>query len=149
MTKPKKPRTDATVLDQLDADAELARIKHLTPDELAAEVRADGGDPDAIGARGGALAKRLLAERALHWKTRADGRRDAMDKSIGSWPTFAAMPRAELLARVHAARNDARFTEPVVAAFRKRGEDDFTDDELRALLEELEVLRRLQGPEDK
>jgi len=145
----KKPKTDAEVFDQLHADAELDRIKHLTPDEVSAEIRADGGDPEAIGARGAALAAKLLAERALDWKTRAARRKEAMDRSIGEWPSFKALSRPELLARIHTARSDARFSAPVVAAFRKRGEEDVSDDELRAILEEIEVVRRLHTPEDK
>ncbi len=142
MTKPKAPRTDAEILDQLEADAELDRVKHLTPAEVAAEVRADGGNPEAIGARGAALAKKLLAERALDWKARAGARKDAMDSSIGQWPSFATMPRDEMLARVRAARSDARFSAPIVSAFRKRDEGDVTDEELRALLEAIEVIAR-------
>ncbi len=149
MMSTKKPRTDAEILDQLQADAELERIKRLTPAEVSAEIRAAGGDPEAIGARGAALAARLLAERGLDWKTRANARKGAMARSVGEWPSFKALSRTELLARIHTARADARFAAPVVAAFRKRGDEDVSDDELRALLEEIEVLRRLHAPDDE
>ncbi len=149
MTKPKKPRTDAEILDQLADEAELDRIKQQTPGDAAAEMRAAGGNPEAVGARGAALAKILLAERTLDWKTRASARKDAMDKSIGEWPSFATMPREELMARVNAARASARFSVPVVAMYRKRGDEDVTDEELRSLLEAIEVLRRLEPPKDE
>jgi len=142
MTNPKTPPTDSEIMAQLEADAELDRLKHLTPAEVTAEIRADGGDPEAIGARGAALAKRLLAERALDWKARAGARKDELEKSIGEWPSFATMPRDEMLARVRAANADPRLSGPIVAAFRKRGEEEVTDDELRALLEAIEVIRR-------
>jgi hypothetical protein len=149
VTKPKKPRTDAEIFDQLADEAELDRIKQQTPDEAAAELKGAGGDPGAVAARGAALAKILLAERKLDWKTRASARKDAMDKSIGEWPSFATMPRKELMARVDAARASARFSAPVVAMYRKRGDEEVTDDELRSLLEAIEVLRRLEPPKDE
>ena len=68
-----------------------------------------------------------------------------MDRSIGEWPHLGALPRVDLLDLVRAARADARFMAPVVAAFRKRGEEEATDEELRAVLEEIEVLRRMHA----
>jgi hypothetical protein len=144
----KKPKTDAELWDTLQADAELERIKHLSAAEVAAEIRAEGGDPEAIARRGGATAAKLLAERAADWRTRASARREAMGARIGEWPSFASLPRHELSARLAAARVDPRLSAPVVAAFRKRTEDDATDDELRAILEEIEVLRRLHPSKD-
>jgi hypothetical protein len=141
----KKPKTNAELWDTLQADAELERIRHLSSADLDAEIRASGGDPDAIGQRGVALAAKHLPERALDWKTRAQGRKEAMDRSVGEWPRFGALPRTELLALVRAARTDTRFSAPVVMAFRKRGEEEATDEELRAVLEEIEVLRRLHA----
>jgi hypothetical protein len=140
-----KPKTDAELWDTLQADAELDRIKHLSPAEVDAELRAAGGDPDAIGRRGAAHAAKHLPERALDGKSRAKARQDAMDRTVGEWPRLGALPRAELLARVRAARADTQFAAPVVMAFRKRAEEEATDDELRAVLEEIEVLRRLHG----
>jgi hypothetical protein len=149
MTKAKKQKTDAELFDELEAAAELERIKNLSADEVAAEVLADGGDPGAIGARGAALAAAMMPERQLEWTDRAAKRSAAMDERIGAWPVFATMSRADMEARVETARRDARFSAPVVSAYRKRGEGELTDDELRALLEEIEVLRRLHGGENK
>ena len=146
-SKTKKPMSDAALWDKLQGDAELDRIKHLSTSELDAELRAAGGDPDAIGRRGAELVAKHLPERALDWKARAKGRKEETDRSIGEWPRFADLPRVELEARIRAARADARFSAPVVTAFRKRGEEDATDDELRAVLEEIEVLRRLHAGE--
>jgi hypothetical protein len=142
-----KRKTDRQVWDELTADAELERIKHLSRAELDAEIRAAGGDPDAIGRRGAALASKLLPERGLDWKARAKARAAETIKRVGEWPSFAGLTRTELLARLQAARTDARFSAPVVAAFRKRTSDESSDDELRAILEEVEVLRRLKAPE--
>lgn len=149
MTKKKNKRSDAETWDAVRAEVELERVKAMTPEEVNAEIRAAGGDPEAIGRRGAELAKKLLAERGLDWKTRAAARRAEMDKRAGATPSFAGMGRKELLARIAAARSDERFSAPVVAAFRKRGEEEATDDELRALLEEIELLRRMHGDDDE
>jgi hypothetical protein len=147
--KKKEQRTDAETWDAIQAEMELDRIKSLTPEEVNAEIRAAGGDPEAIGQRGAELAKKLLAERGMDWKARAAARRAETEKRAGAMPSFAAMPRTELLARIAAARSDKRFSAPVVAAFRKRREEEASDDELRALLEEIELLRRMHGDEDE
>jgi hypothetical protein len=146
--KAKKPMTDADLWDRLAADAELDRIKNLSLAEVDAELRAHGGDPEAIGRAGAALAAKHLPERALDWKSRAKGRKEAMDRSIGEWPRFGALPREELLALVSAARADARFMAPVVAAFRKRREEEATDDDQRAVQEEIEVHRRKHAKDE-
>jgi hypothetical protein len=146
---PRKPKSSAELWDKLQADADLDRLKHLSSSDLDAEIRAAGGDPDAIGRRGAALATKHLPERTLDWKERAKARKDAMDRSVGEWPQLAGLSRKDLLERLRAARIDARFSAPIVAAFRKRTEEESTDDELRAILEEIEVLRRLHPPKDE
>lgn len=149
MTDKKKKRSDAETWDAIQAEMEKDRIEALSDDEVAAEIRAAGGDPEAIGRRGAELAKKLLAERGLDWKARAAARRAEMDKRAGEVPSFAAMDRKALLARIAAARADKRFSAPVVAAFRKRREEEASDDELRALVEEIEVLRRMHDDDDE
>jgi hypothetical protein len=57
-------------------------------------------------------------------------------------PSFAAMARDELLALVAAARADVRFG-AVLASFHKRADTEASDDELRDLLEQIEIVRRL------
>jgi hypothetical protein len=130
------------------AETELDRIKHLSSAELDAEIRADGGDPEAIGRRGAALAQKLLAERKVDWKTRAKARAAETAKKVGEWPSLVGLARDELLARLRAAQSDARFSAPVVAAFRKRAPEEASDDELRAIAEEVEVLRRLHAKDE-
>ena len=139
----RKRKTDRQVWDELQADAELDRIKHLTTAELEAEVRADGGDPVAIRQRGAALAAKVLPERAVDWKSRAKARLDELKKRVGEWPSFAGLSRNELLARLRAAQADPGLSGPVALAFRKRSAEDATDEELREILEEIAVLRKL------
>jgi hypothetical protein len=143
-----KKRTAEEVLRAIDAtedDAALAEIKAMSEEELDASIRADGGDPDAIGERGARLAEELLARRKrLRWQAKARGDMDAALAKMREAPRTPALPRAELIARLEAARSDPRFAAPVTAAFRKRPAEESTDDELRRLLDEIEMLRKLQ-----
>jgi hypothetical protein len=143
-----KKRTDEELLaaiQQAEADDDLAEIEAMSPDELNASIRADGGDPEAIGARGAKLAEELLARRKrLRWQAKAHGDMGRAFAKMQEAPRTPALPRAELLARIEAARVDARFRGSIAAAFRKRTADESTDDELRGLLDEIEMLRKLE-----
>jgi len=143
MMAARKHKTDRQVWAELRADAELDRIKHLSTAELEAEVRADGGDPEAIRRRGAALAAKLLPEREVDWKSRARSRLEELKKKVGEWPSFAGLSRSELLARLRAMESDPGAS-GLVLAFRKRSGDEPTDDELRAILDEIAVVRRLE-----
>ena len=123
-------------------------VRAQTDAEIAQATIADGGDPAAIGARGAALASALLARRQrLAWQSdrraELDAARDRI-RGIGGGPK---LPRAELIARIAAARNDARFGAVITAAFRKGGADAATDDEFAELLVEIEMLAALKSPE--
>ena len=110
------------------------------PDE---HIRALGGAPREIGLQGMFLASTLLEKRRLAWQTHARARLDAMRARASRAPRTSHLSRGELLARLDAARNDARLGAPVVIAFRDRADEAFSDDELRALLDQIEMLRRI------
>jgi hypothetical protein len=149
-TTEKKTRTDEELLDvieQAEADADLAEIAAMTPAEVDAAIRAEGGDPDAIAARGLRLVEELMERRdRLQWQAKARGDMEAALAKMAQAPKTPKLPRAELLARLTAARSDARFNAPIAAAFRKRTAEESTDDEIRRLLDEIEMLRILEGP---
>jgi hypothetical protein len=54
------------------------------------------------------------------------------------------LPCAELLRRLDVARNDPRFATPVAAPFRQKTAEASTDEELQALLDQIELLRKLE-----
>jgi hypothetical protein len=143
----KKKRTDEEVLAaiaQTEADDDLAEIAAMTPAQLDASIREGGGDPDAIGARGAQLAAELLERRKrLRWQAKARGNMESALAKMAEAPKTPKLPRPELLARIAAARSDGRFKAPIAAAFRKRTAEESTDDELRGLLDEIEMLRML------
>lgn len=143
MSGERKPRTDAELWAKLTDDAELDAVLEMPSADVDAELRVAGGDPDAIGSRGAALAARLLADHDVDWRERAAKRRDDMKARAGDWPDFTKMPRPELVRRLAVARADSRFGASVVTAFRKRKEEEASDDELREILEDIEVTARL------
>jgi hypothetical protein len=150
MTGPddKKTRSPADLLRAIEgtaADADLAAIDAMSPAEVDAAIRANGGDPEAIGARGAKLAEELLARRKrLRWQAKAHGDMTGALVKMSAAPRTPRLPRPELLARIEAARGDARFRGAIAASFRKRTAEESTDDELRGLLDEIEMLRKLE-----
>jgi hypothetical protein len=145
-----KKRPDEDVLaaiDAAEADANLAEVAALSPEALDASIRANGGDPDAIAARGVQLVQELLERRQrLDWQAKARANMEDALAKMATAPKTPKLPRGELLKKIDAARTDARFKAPIAAAFRKRTADESTDDELRRLLDEIEMLRTLEKP---
>ncbi|MGO9000285.1 MAG: hypothetical protein ACLQVI_43720 [Polyangiaceae bacterium] len=131
---------------QDDVDEVLA----MSDAELDAFISAHGGDPAKLRADGEALAKELDARRdRLAWH-------DEMDKKLGDFRATAAELRAapreklsrdELMSRIQRARTDSRFAAPVAALFRKKTPEASTDEELQALLDQIELLAKLEGAE--
>jgi hypothetical protein len=152
MNGPKKKRTDAelwTAIEDMAAEDEMERIAALSEEELDAELRADGFDPEAIGARGEALAKELLASRErLAWQKEMHEKLAAFREVAAASRTKEKLPRAEIRRRLDVARADPRFAAPVAALFQKKTEEASTDEELQALLDQIELLAKLGGAQE-
>jgi len=142
-------RTDLELLAaimQAEADDDLAEIAAMSRAELDASIREGGGDPEGIRARGARLAQELgERRRRLAWQATARGDLESALAKMAGAPKTPKLPRRELLDRIAAARSDGRFEAPIAAAFRKRTAEETTDDELRRLLDEIEMLRRMGG----
>jgi hypothetical protein len=121
---------------------ELEEIEALSSEEVDARIRAEGGDPEAIGAAGKAFAEAQLAKRkatlAMHERLEAF-RTEAAARRRGP-----ALPRAALLARLEGARVDPRFAAPVAMMFRQKTAEASTDAELQALVESIDLLSKLE-----
>jgi len=127
-------------------------ISAMSDDEVAESIRAEGGDPEAIGERGAALVAELLAKHGgpqPDWKANASARRGAAEESARHAPKVERpLPsRAELLRRVEAARKDTRYAAQIAAAFRSRSKKESSDEELAALLDEIARLRAIAEAE--
>jgi hypothetical protein len=142
-----RKRSDLELLKALrdsEIDDDVAEVMAMSEAELDAYIRENGGDPDAIGAAGEAVAKSMHARRErdapLHAKIDAF-RALAAEQRARPRPTLS---RAELLARLEAARHDARFEAPVTTLFRDKSPAASTDEELWTLLEQIELLAKLE-----
>jgi hypothetical protein len=151
-----KTRTPAELWKKLESLPEEALLTDVYSDEEISDlVRAQGGDPDAIGAAGAAVAKSWLAKDPdrLAWRADAARAKDAMNERTSrarDVTKLAALSRDALLARLAAV--DANRGAPIHAAFRKREAAEWSDDELRGLLEQAAMLDALDddaGTRDK
>jgi hypothetical protein len=128
---------------QDDVDEVLA----MSDADLDAYLAKHGADPATIRADGEALAKDLQARHdrlAWHGEMEKKLERVRADDAARRAAPREKVSRPELLARIERARTDARFAAPVAALFRSKTPDASTDDELQALLDQIELLAKLE-----
>lgn len=143
---PKAP-SDGDLLALLDDALAADFLKKDFPiEKVDEELRARGGDPEAIGQRGAQLADELVKEwNRTQWRKDAQKKRQRFleESARHQEDAVAGMSRSELLAALQAARENPSLGSSVQAAFRKRRPDQSSDDDLRSLLHEVLILQRL------
>lgn len=133
-----------TLKEQAAAD-DLDEILAMSDAELDASIAKEGGDPAAIRARGAALAKELDERRtATAWHADEAAKHEAFRATAAAHKSKTVLPRAELMARLNAARNNPKFAAPVATLFQKKTEEAATDEELQDLLDRIELLAKLE-----
>ena len=147
MTTKRNPAQLWKAIQEAALQDDVDEILAMSDAELDAHITANGGDPAKLRAAGDALGKELDAKRErLAWH-------DTMEAKLGAVRAAAdaaraaprpTLPRAELVARIERARNDPRFAGPVAALFRSKTPEASTDDELQALLDQIELLAGLE-----
>ncbi len=149
--KNRNKSTTTTIDDKLDAleDALARDFAENAPRELIEnQLRSVGIDPISLASRSRELVQDKQA-RSPSWKSRAREQLSAARSKVrSSAQRYAEMSRAQLLARLDALRNHASLSAPVTAAFRKRGPAEASDDELRAILGDIEALIMIAGEPD-
>jgi hypothetical protein len=141
----KKQRTADDILDAIDrmeALEDFEDVKAMSDEEIAQEIRAAGGDPEAIGRQGAALAKRLLERRRrlLAWEERALG---VIERARTAPEAMSTAVAADARSRLDAARADRRYASWIAAALGDRGPAACSDQEVVALAGELDELERI------
>lgn len=141
MTKRTPKETWDAVRRQAERD-EIDCFLQKTPAEVDASLRAHGHDPAAVRAEGEAFVKKIQADQdRLAWqKQAAEGLAREQARLAARPPSYAGLPRRELLELVAAARANPRFAQPVVVLFRNRKAEEASEEELRAILEEIDAL---------
>ncbi len=148
MNRPKQnPATLWKAIQDSELQDDVDEILAMSDAELDAYLTAHGGDPAKLRADGEALAKELDARHdRLAWHGEMDKKLDDFRAVVAT--TRAAprpkLSRDELLARLKSARADARFAAPVAALFRDKTPEASTDEELLALLDQIELLAKLE-----
>ena len=142
-----KERSDQELVDALDEglDADVL-AKDYPSTELDDELRQAGVDPTEIGKWGVGLVAELAKKRRLAWRVEAKKTREAMQATLAKRLGVGALPRAELIARIEAARHDPRLKGPVAMAARNLAAGT-SEEELRQILEDIEALALLAGEE--
>lgn len=120
----------------------------LPIEEVRADLREMGVDPDELGKRGAAFAKALLEKRreALHEDAVASVA--PLEARLAKARARPRGAREEMLARIERARRDPRATAPIAVAFRGRAPEEPSDEELATLCEKLEALGVIEPGDD-
>jgi hypothetical protein len=144
-TKGKTEKELWQALEGLDADLLDPGLPESAVDD---ELKALGVDPLALAKRASEFVAVVKEEERLSWQERAQQSRARLEAlAAGSKANVPSdMGRQAMLLRL----DELRKTDPNVGtaikmAARKRKPEESTDDELRALLEEMEALRAIEG----
>ncbi|MFI5300488.1 MAG: hypothetical protein ACHREM_20570 [Polyangiales bacterium] len=122
-------------------DDELDEILAMPDDALDRSIAESGGDPAQIRSGGAKLARELFDRRTrLAWHAATEHRIEAFRAKAEAARQKEPLPRWELLARLEFARRDPRLATPVAMMFQKKSAEAATDEELQAMLDEIELL---------
>ncbi len=136
------------IIEEQEALDDFDEIWAMSDAELDGLLASHGADPAAIRAAGRAQADELLAARERpSWHGAVAETRRRVEAVASSITAKLTLTRAELLARLEAARTSPRFAAPVAAMFHKKTAEASTDEELRALVAQLELLEKLDEAE--
>jgi hypothetical protein len=145
---PTNQRDDSDALESVVSELAGDLLDRRMP--LAAvegSLRAAGVDPDRLRDDGLQLATQLLERRRLFWQEEARRRIANRAPLVARIAQLASMTKDDLLLRLGDLRGDPALGPSVAAAFRKRKPEESSAEELRELLQEVELLRSLGATE--
>lgn len=146
-TKGKTDRELWDALRGLDDDLLDPALPESVVDE---ELKAMGIDPTALAKRGSEFVTKAKEEERLSWQAAAREERVRLQSLASKSMTKApkVVGREAILARLEELRaTDPNVGPAIKMAARKRKPEESTEDELRALLEEMEALRSIDDEE--
>lgn len=128
------------LLESLDADILTGAVPRA---EIQKRLREAGGNPAEIVKRGRAKVEELLERRRLAWQDKARARLTAQRSLLQSSSRQVERTRPQLLAEIQRARTDPALHGTAAIAFHKRKPEEASDEELEQMLEEFEMLKKL------
>jgi hypothetical protein len=130
-------------LEGLDDDLLDPALPESIVDE---QLKAVGIDPVSLARAGGELVAKAKEAERLSWQTRARERQAHLqDRASRATAVSASLDRKSILARLDELRDtDPKVGTAIRMAARKRKPEESTDEELRALLVEMETLRVIE-----
>jgi hypothetical protein len=130
-------------LDRLDDDLLAPDLPEAILDE---ELRAMKVDPAALAKRGIDFVAKLKEEERLTWQVRARERLARLEASASKVIVPPDLDKDAVIARLEQLRaTDPKIGTAIKMAARKRKPEESSVEELRALLEEMEALRSIEG----
>ena len=123
---------------------------NLPATALEDELRSLGLDASALGQRGVDFVSKVKEEERLAWQTRAHERRAELEAKASRAVIVAGLDRAAVIARLELLRaTHTKLGTAIRMAARKRKPEESTEDELRALLEQMEALRAIEDDDSE
>lgn len=116
----------------------LYNSEPVTPEEVDALLRSEGLDPEAIAARGRAIAEKALADSPLDWRNSREQRLRA-ERALKAAEVRAMMPRKDILTAICDVLAGPNALQ-AQAILQHRNLEEMPDEDLASLLIELEFL---------
>jgi hypothetical protein len=137
-------------LQENEAADDFEEIMAMSDEEVDAYINGNGGDAKAIRVAGAKLAKELREDPDRFSKRE---KAHAKVQRYREWALAMGekerLPRDALLRLLDEARHDPRFSAPVASMFHDKKPEESTDEELRAMLDQIALLVKLDGDRDK
>jgi hypothetical protein len=145
--KKRTPEETLNVMREANLDDLVDEIDAMTPAEVARALDVNGGDAAGIAKRATAQIAAIQERLArLSWQDDARAKLDAHRATFASVRARRAkLPRDKMLEKIREAEADTRFAAQMTTFFRKRTSAEMTDEELEAMLDEIEMARETSG----
>ena len=145
MSEKRDARDLRKALREQALEDDVDEVTAMSDEALDRFIDAHGGDAKEIRASSQAFAAELMERRKrLAWHGEMEEKLASFRKKADEARIRQKLPRKELLARLELARNDPRWAAPIAALFSKKSTERATDEELTAMLEEIELLAKLE-----
>lgn len=147
---PRTPKDDKEVLALLESSllSDALYSDAYPIEQVDEDLRGAGLDPDQVGKRGAELASQLLKKRRLAWQDKARMTLERRSTNTRLSHRREPLSRAAMLQQLNMLRSNPELGAPVATAFRNRKPSDASDEDLRSILEDVELLRELTKADD-